>query len=75
MDLVSELQALQLLKPVRKRASAPSATWGKPRQAIAHPAIAQPPANSAEETTPQTGICPDTARRLRIRAMAAGAVA
>lgn len=74
MDLVSELQALQFLKPANKRAAASSVTWGKPRKALAQP-ITQQAEMPAPRAEARAEACPDTARRLRIRALAAGAVA
>lgn len=68
MDLVTELQTLQFLKPVSQGAPDPSVSWGTP-------ALSQRGQKHGETAMPRTYACPDTARRLRVRAMAAGAVA
>jgi hypothetical protein len=70
MELVSELQTLQFLKLAGEGAVAPSDSWGTPLKALSQMGPKQ-----GEMAMPRTYVCPDAARRLRILAMAAGAVA
>jgi len=70
VDLVSKLQALQFLRPVSKHQAVPSVTWGKPQTRLSQLTTKQ-----AEAATSRAAVCPDTARRLRILVLAAGAVA